>query len=148
MDFGPLNESSFLLAEKWLNFKQTKNRYFFWSKIWRKCPIFLYETWFYEEKNMAWNLKIAKNRFLLELEGFKWHFLKCIFFDPFRLKIGFLAILGQKNGENGGNGGFSFVKSGFIKGKFWKFFWHFLTCLTQSFLVLFSRFFLTQKIGK
>ena len=56
---------------------------------------------------MARNLKIAKNRFLLELEGFKWHFLKCIFFDPFRLKIGFLAILGPKNVGNAGNGGFS-----------------------------------------
>ena len=62
---------------------------------------------FIKEKNKARNLKIAKNRFLLELEGFKCHFLKSIFFDPFRLKNRFLAISGQKNGGNGGNGGFS-----------------------------------------
>ena len=72
-----------------------------------EMPSFPYEMAIYEEKNMARNLKIAKNRFLLEIEAFKWHFLKCIFFDPFRLKNRFLAILGQKNGGNGGNDGFS-----------------------------------------
>ena len=74
----------------------------------------------------------------MELEGFKWHFLKCIFFDPFRLKIGFLAILGQKNGENDWKWRIFLCEIWFYKGKILEIF---LTFFNVSDTVIFGPFF-------